>query len=380
MKIIVAGDFCPINRVGALFEQERYSAVLGQLREKVEKADYAIVNFECPVAEDNERPIVKRGPHLKCDVHGVEAVKWAGFDCVTLANNHFLDYGEKAVEHTLNALRKHGLDMVGGGMNLDQASQILYKEIAGKRLAVINCCEHEFSLATETTAGSNPLNPVGQYYAIREARAHADYVLVIVHGGYEMFQLPSPRMQETYRFFIDAGADAVVNHHQHCYSGYEVYKGKPIFYGLGNLCFDFPHITNPIWFTGMMVSLSFEGENVRFDIFPYTQNKGGQSVTFMEGEEAKAFYSHIEELNSTIANTEALAKAVKKYFGSKQRRTLTTFEPIQNRYLSGLQARGYLPSLVSTKRMAILFNSILCQSHRDKVEFMLEEWRKKQNK
>jgi poly-gamma-glutamate synthesis protein (capsule biosynthesis protein) len=45
-------------------------------------------------------------------------------------------------------------------------------------------------------------------------------------------------MVETYRFFIEAGADAVVNHHQHCICGYEVYKGKPIFYGLGNFCFD----------------------------------------------------------------------------------------------------------------------------------------------
>lgn len=43
-------------------------------------------------------------------------------------------------------------------------------------------------------------------------------------------------MQEIYRFFVDIGADAVINHHQHCYSGYEVYKEKPIFYGLGNFC------------------------------------------------------------------------------------------------------------------------------------------------
>jgi poly-gamma-glutamate synthesis protein (capsule biosynthesis protein) len=116
---------------------------------------------------------------------------------------------------------------VGGGTNLQEASKILYKKIDEKVLALINCCENEFSIATEVTAGSNPLNPIQQYYAIQEAKSKADYVLVIVHGGHELWQLPSPRMQETYRFFIDAGADAVVNHHQHCYSGYEIYKKKP---------------------------------------------------------------------------------------------------------------------------------------------------------
>ena len=54
-----------------------------------------------------------------------------------------------------------------------EASKILYKEIAGMTLAIINCCEHEFSIATEKTAGSNPLNPIKQYYAIKEAKEKA---------------------------------------------------------------------------------------------------------------------------------------------------------------------------------------------------------------
>ena len=134
---------------------------------------------------------------------------------------------------------------------------ILYKEIGDKKLAVINCCEHEFSIATETTAGSNPLNPISQYYAIKEAKEKADYVLVIVHGGHEHYQLPSTRMQETYRFFIDVGADAVVNHHQHCYSGYEYYNGKPIMYGLGNFCFDEGLKKTKQWHEGYIVEISF---------------------------------------------------------------------------------------------------------------------------
>ena len=77
-------------------------------------------------------------------------------------------------------------------------------------MAVINCCEHEFSVTTGDFPGANPLNPIRQFYKISEARKDADYVVVIVHGGHEMLQLPSPRMQELYRYFIDVGADAVI--------------------------------------------------------------------------------------------------------------------------------------------------------------------------
>lgn len=229
MNIIVAGDFCPQHRVAELFGEGFWGSVLGEVKPVIDQADYAIANFECPVCNGKERPIIKCGPNLQCSEKGLEAVKWAGFDCVTLANNHFLGYGKEGVEHTLEVCEKYGVDTVGGGMNLHEASKILYKEIEDKTLAIINCCEHEFSIATEETAGSNPLNPIQQYYDIKEARAKADYVLVIVHGGHEHFQLPSLRMQETYRFFVDAGADAdaVVNHHQHCYSGYEVYMVNP---------------------------------------------------------------------------------------------------------------------------------------------------------
>ncbi|MBQ9230186.1 MAG: CapA family protein [Prevotella sp.] len=191
-----------------------------------------------------------------------------------------------------------GIDTVGGGLSLNEASLILYKNVAGKKLAVINCCEHEFSIATESTAGSNPLNPIQQFYAIQTARQHADYVVVIVHGGHERFQLPSPRMQETYRFFIDAGADAVVNHHQHCYSGYEYYQGKPIFYGLGNFCFDTDMPCENSWYEGYIVELNFTNrEKIEHRIIPYTQCMGNCKINILP----ESYYDRrISELNSIL--------------------------------------------------------------------------------
>ena len=221
MKIIVAGDFCPNGRVAPILEKNEFESVLGEVKTLISSEfDYSVVNFESPVVEHPAEPIKKCGPSLKSSEKAVKALKWVGFNCLTLANNHFYDYGEVGVDDSISAIEKMGLDHVGAGKNLLEASMPLYKEIGGKILAIVNCCEHEFSIATDRTGGSNPLNPIRQYYAIREAKEKADFVLVIVHGGFEHYQLPSVRMQETYRFFITIVADAVVNHHQHCFIVY----------------------------------------------------------------------------------------------------------------------------------------------------------------
>ena len=364
---MIAGDFCPQARVKVLFEEGKYSEVLWSTREIVKKADFSIVNLECPVTQGSEQPIEKKGPNLQCSEKGVEAIKWACFDCCTLANNHFLDFGAEGVSHTLEACKKHGLATVGGGMTVEEASQTFYQKIGSKTLAVVNCCEHEFSIATATTAGANPLNPVQQYYAIKEARTKADYVLVIVHGGHEHWQLPSTRMQETYRFFIDAGADAVVNHHQHCFSGYEVYKRKPIFYGLGNFCFDMPKRNGGIWNEGYMVQLQF-GNSISFAIHPYLQCLEEPCVQLQD----PTFYdTRLEELNNIIADSELLLRQQDKYYGQEETKYKEMFEPLNHRFFRALRKRGWFPSFISKKRQLLAQDFIQCESHRDRLVYHL---------
>ena len=371
-RILIAGDFCPHDRVATALESGLYASVLEEVKDITSKADYSILNFECPVVTGDERPIEKNGPNLKCTPSGVHAIKYSGFDCATLANNHFLDYGEKGVRETISSLDSLGIDHVGGGLNLDEASKVLYKDIAGLKLAIVNCCENEFSIATATTAGSNPLNIVHQYETIQKARFNADRVLVIVHGGHEHFQLPSLRMVETYRFFIDAGADAVVNHHQHCFSGYEVYHGKPIFYGLGNFCFDLPSKRSGLWTEGYLVMIDFKEETPSFEILPFSQCSDRPRVEMLE---VNAFNDRLADLNSVIANPKELQSRVEEYYTSCADQYSSIFEPIRNRYYLGAKHRGWLPSLISKKRKVIAANFIICEAHRDKLMHYLTKYR-----
>jgi poly-gamma-glutamate synthesis protein (capsule biosynthesis protein) len=370
MNVLIAGDFCPQFRVSRLFEQHDYASVLGSVKPIIEKADYSIVNFECPVCYGGEKPIIKCGPNLQCSETGIEAVKWAGFNCVSLANNHFLDFGKEGVLNTINICVKNGVDYVGGGQDLDEASQILYKTIHNQTIAVINCCEHEFSIATSEMAGSNPLNPIRQYYEIKEAKEKADYVLVVVHGGHEHFQLPSMRMQETYRFFIDSGADAVVNHHQHCYSGYETYNGKPIFYGLGNFCFDWSGREEK-WYWGFMVQLIFNQGNVSFNIIPYSQCMKEPVIL---PQSSVVIAKNITKLNEIIIDKQLLRKETKKYYHDSLWEINLMLEPISNRYIRALQNRHILPTYHFGKKYLLrLYNFLLCDSHRDKIFFFIKD-------
>jgi poly-gamma-glutamate synthesis protein (capsule biosynthesis protein) len=367
MKILIAGDFCPRYRVAEKIEKRDFNSVLGEVKDIISNADYSIVNFECPVTKGEGSPIEKCGPNLRCSEKGMEAVKWVGFDCVTLANNHFFDYGKEGVENTIETCGRYGLDTVGGGMNLDEASKILYKEIEGKTIAIINCCEHEFSIATEKTAGSNPLNPIRQYYEIMNAKEKADYVLVIVHGGHEHYQLPSPRMQETYRFFIDVGADVVVNHHQHCYSGYEIYNNKPIFYGLGNFCFDDNKSNATKWNYGYMIEIEFK-EDIRFEIIPYEQSSHHLNITKVNDE---IFYHTINNINDVISNPKELRSAVNKYYKESQMGIKIGLFPISNLIIRILFYRKIISPKFPRKWLLRLGNYVMCESHREKLSFML---------
>lgn len=371
MNILIAGDFSPSARIAKLIEENKFSRVFpDDVRQVIMSADFSFVNFESTIVKDGYKPIAKFGPNLKCNSIAINAVKYAGFTGVTMANNHILDYGKEGLRNTIRFCKTQGLDIVGVGATLQDAEKILYLEKNGEVLAIINCCEHEFSIASDNSAGANPLDPIRQYYAIKEARCKADYVLIIVHGGHEHFQLPSPRMQETYRFFIDAGADAVVNHHQHCYSGYEVYKEKPIFYGLGNFCFDKPDYCNKSWNEGYMVLLSFGQNRIGYKLIPYVQCDTTPSVELIK--EHTSFDISISNLNSVIHNAQKLKNAVAEYYRSSATPILLMYQPYDSRVLSKLYRMHLLPSTISKGKYLKLLNYTHCESHHDKQIFVLK--------
>lgn len=374
-KVLIAGDYCPQERGAVMLSKNNFS-FLDEIKLYLKEADYSIVNFEAAIVQDNTKPIEKSGTNLRTTSAAVDALKYAGFDCVTLANNHFRDFGDEGCITTINELQKHNIDFVGGGCNLDEAQKILYKQINGKTLAIVNFCETEFSIATDSRAGSAPLDAVDNYNQITQARSNADYVLVIVHGGHEHYQLPSPRMQKLYRHFITIGADAVVNHHQHCYSGYEYFNNKPIIYGLGNFYFDEKKYRDCMWNEGYMVEILFN-DNLTINLIPYIQCNSSPTISLLDENSKIKFSAKLEFLNNVIMDDVLLQSYYKECIKARFNDFMYTFHPYWNRLFNSLACRGYISWKINRKRACHIYNRIKTESWRDVAIYLYEEILKK---
>ncbi|TKJ33546.1 MAG: capsular biosynthesis protein [Planctomycetes bacterium B3_Pla] len=371
MRIIVTGDFCLCGRVEQLVLNGNHDHLYGDLLDALTDKDISITNLECPLIIDPD-PIDKSGPHLSANPACVKAIQYGQFDIVTLANNHIMDHGQKGLESTLQACKDVNVKTVGAGTDLESSAKPLLITERNGTIAILNFAEHEFSTATATSGGANPLDTVGNYYQIKYAKENADIVLVIVHGGHEHFPLPSPRMMRTYRYFVDLGASAVIGHHSHCPSGYEIYHGAPIFYSLGNFIFEAEQKDDD-WHRGYFVKLDIEASGVRdMQLFPYEQCKDQVGLRSMAHDQEECFLKHINRLCSIIADERKVSQEWERMVDMRTRYFLSALYSLgrgarfllKNRWLAKLV---FLRKSLRKTSLLRLLNLVQCEAHRDVV-------------
>lgn len=359
VSLFIAGDVVP--RKGQSENIEKISdSVFDAMRPYISGADMAIVNLEAPIITDKQTPIKKSGPCLYTSKSTIEALKEVGFGGVTLANNHFFDQGQNGVDNTIDICNFMGVKTMGGGKTYLQARKPLFLELNSQVVALINSCEHEFSIADSTHGGSNPLDLINMQEDIATARKKADYVVLIIHGGIEQYHYPTPRMKRWFRHFVDLGADAVINHHQHCINGYEVYNGKPIFYGLGNFYFPKTQSRPESWQYGYAVRLILDS-TIDFELIPYKQTS--ESITLRDRSE---FEKEIELFNLPIADDFLLLQKLDEFIIDRENIIKMALLPSflsNNRLSSALVRRGYFGRLYNGKQVLSLKNKLTCETH-----------------
>ncbi len=202
-------------------------------------------------------------PAPPADPAHLAALARAGIDVATLAGNHIFDSGPAGVEDTIAELRRLGIATAGAGMNIDEARAPAIVDADGVRVGVLsyNCVGPRESRATSRKAGGAPLDVLTHYeldYAgpggppriytfvtpesnevlradVPALREIADVVVVALHKGIGHLPVVVPAYErELACTAIDCGADIVVGHHAHILRGIELYRGKPVFHGLGN--------------------------------------------------------------------------------------------------------------------------------------------------
>jgi poly-gamma-glutamate synthesis protein (capsule biosynthesis protein) len=360
MKLLIAGDLSLRDRTANMvWNESELANAFSEVKTLVSQCGHAIVNLESPVS-DYCIPLLKDGPTLKIGTIVFDIIHYCGFDIVTLANNHLKDYGSRGVEETLSRCKKKDLMVVGAGMNSKDARRPILLQEEGFTLGIINVCEHESSVATYNSAGANPLDFPNLYYDILELRKKADKVMVIIHGGREHYRLPTPRMKREYHLIADYGADVIVNHHQHCFSGYEIYKHKPIFYGLGNFFFDNSKKRDNGWNYGLILQLNIDNAQTDFNIIPFEQCNANPVISVRRFEDME---TELEKLNAVIADDKLLFESFENLI--EKVKPLYPFLPYGNHYLRALYRRGFLPDFLSKSNKVKLENAISCETHRE---------------
>ena len=213
-----------------------------KMKAELDSADLRVANLECIVTDKVPIPTNPFTFTFVTKAKAIEGLKYAGFDMLTVANNHANGTGYDSFMDMLGNLRGNGIGVCGGGNNLDDACAPSIVTAKGLRVAM-----HGYLMvppgpqgpyATSTSWGLAPVNLNRLPQDITAARQKADIVIPYFHWGIEYTKDPIKLQQNAARAAIDAGADMVLGVHPHWVQAIEEYKGKLIIYALGNFIFD----------------------------------------------------------------------------------------------------------------------------------------------
>ena len=212
----------------------------------LKNADILFGNLEGPISDKGQR--VGSIYSFQANLKAIEGLVFAGFDILSVANNHTFDYGKEAMEDTYLRLRKEGIDYIGGGFSETEAYSPIIREINAStdssrdvtKIAFLayNNLGSEYWGAKGENSGIAWLEKRRMEEEIKKAKNQADIVIVSFHYGEEYYLEPTLFQIFISRAAIDAGADLVVGHHPHVVQPIEKYKEKYIAYSLGNFVFD----------------------------------------------------------------------------------------------------------------------------------------------
>lgn len=241
ITIIAVGDIMLSRWVAKeTLKNKDYKYPFLKTADVLKDADLTFGNLEGPITSGRE--ILINEMRFRADPEVAGGLEFAGFDILSLANNHFGDFGRRGMEDTFKFLKEKNIDFAGAGRNNSEARSVSIKEVKQKKIGFLAYSDLSFTqkayAAGEKEAGIALMNIENLKADIEEAKKEADFLIVSMHAGEEYQRLPTSWQKEFAHTAIDCGADLILGHHPHILQPYEKYKGKYIFYSLGNFVFD----------------------------------------------------------------------------------------------------------------------------------------------
>lgn len=265
IRLLFAGDFCSKPSTSRI-------SVSDELKSLIQSCDLKVVNFEVPLKLETKMPPQGRERFFQND-DAPDFLKKLGFNLFSLANNHAFDWGNDGFNKTKAAL----VDAAFGAGTYEEAYRPKVVEVNGIKVGFLGLSFAAYTgvfddVTKHDGVGCAYINDLKVNHVIIDAKKEVDYLFVLPHDGIEYIDIPMPETIARYRDFIDYGADGVIAAHPHCPQGWEEYKGKPIFYSLGNFLFnskegyDYRATNRPHWYEGLCLVMTIADGKLTWEV------------------------------------------------------------------------------------------------------------------
>lgn len=302
LKIAAVGDIMLGGTGAPEFERFGYDYPFEKTSALLKQSHIVFGNLEGPLTHADHAPVAKKYLYRSPPEKVAPALLNAGFNVVSLANNHAMDQGVEGLKHTLAALDLVGIKHAGAGMNLAEARKPALLESKGVRVAFL---AYTLTFPEEFWATADrPGSPFGHEAQVRAdiaaAQSQADIVLVSFHWGQEGKTELRDYQRSLGRAAIDAGAAAVIGHHPHILQGVERYKNGVILYSLGNFAFG---TYGPEAFRSAIATLTFRDKKLA-EVQLHPLNVRNAEVVFqalpLAGKEADKVVAELQQLSQPL--------------------------------------------------------------------------------
>ena len=245
VHLLAVGDISLDRSLGEAIRRDDLQYPFSAVADRLQAADISVGNLESALG-DTGMP-QKKTYTFRAPPEAAVSLASGGFDLLSLANNHGMDYGAEALLQALDLLHQQALSTIGAGKNDAEAYAPQIIEVNGLKTAFFGYANVPvegggFDVASWTAENDKPgiawAEPQIVAEDITAVRDQVDLIVVLLHSGIEYLPTPSDAQQAIAHAAIDAGADLVIGHHAHILQGIEYYKDGVIIYGTGNFAFD----------------------------------------------------------------------------------------------------------------------------------------------
>lgn len=236
LTLVCLGDVMIINQALDALRQIGAESIASRIWAPLDGVDVALANLEAPITNS---PHVRENKRYNRKTSAEILNLFDRRFILSLANNHMMDYGERGLSDTIEALDSRNLLHAGAGRNLNEARAPVVTNIAGFKLGVLCAADPRFQAATKTSPGTFPARPELLKESIQEIRQRAELIVVSIHAGTEFLSVPSPNQLRLAELCLREGVRVVSFHHAHCVSGIMQDERGVVLLGTGNYVFPY---------------------------------------------------------------------------------------------------------------------------------------------